>query len=99
MFKQELAYLFLAIEYYTRLSKPIFLTEGTEVIDGTNRAIRYYAIIGGLVGLLSAMFGYIIFEYLKSLPLEQVQKPLEKMLKDKKFSYRLKNKMKEILYQ
>ena len=40
-----------------------------------------------------------IFEYLKSLPLEQVQKPLEKMLKDKKFSYRLKNKMKEILYQ
>jgi hypothetical protein len=40
-----------------------------------------------------------IFKYMRSLPLEQVQKPLEKMLKDKRFSHRLKNKMKEILYQ
>ncbi len=40
-----------------------------------------------------------IFKYLRLLPLEQVQKPIEEMLKDKRFSYRLKNKMKEILYQ
>ncbi|PCJ59774.1 MAG: hypothetical protein COA79_10235 [Planctomycetota bacterium] len=66
MFKQELAYLFLAIEYYTRLSKPIFLTEN---IDGTNRAIRFYPIVGGIIGLLSAIFAYLIFIFLNSGPL------------------------------
>lgn len=38
-----------------------------------------------------------IFDFIRSFPSEQVREPLEKMLKDKRFSHRLKNKMKEIL--
>ena len=38
-----------------------------------------------------------IFKYLSHAPASLVQEPLEKMLKDKRFSYRLKQKMKAIL--
>lgn len=39
-----------------------------------------------------------IFKFLKYCPKDKVREPLEKMLKDKRFSYRLKKKMKSILY-
>lgn len=38
-----------------------------------------------------------IFRFLEFCPKEEIRKPLEKMLTDKKFSYRLKKKMKKIL--
>jgi hypothetical protein len=38
-----------------------------------------------------------IFHFLSTLPLEKVREPLEKMLKDKRFSYRLKSKIRDIL--
>ncbi len=40
-----------------------------------------------------------IFRFLKSLPVELVREPLERMMKDKRFSYRLKKKMRDILAQ
>ncbi|MHA1621726.1 MAG: hypothetical protein ACTSVO_06235 [Candidatus Heimdallarchaeaceae archaeon] len=40
-----------------------------------------------------------IFHFLAQCPYEEVCKPLEKMLYEKRFSYRLKAKMKDILYQ
>ncbi len=40
-----------------------------------------------------------IFQFLEYSPKEKVREPLEKMLKDKRFSYRLKQKIKDILYQ
>jgi len=40
-----------------------------------------------------------IFQFLEHAPLEDVQGPLEKMLEDKRFSYRLKKKIENILYQ
>jgi len=40
-----------------------------------------------------------IFGFLKYAPIEEVRAPLEKMLRDKRFSYRIKQKIKEILYQ
>jgi len=39
-----------------------------------------------------------IFRFLEHSPNEKIREPLEKMLKDKRFSYRLKKKMKNILY-
>lgn len=39
-----------------------------------------------------------IFKFLEFSPKDMVREPLEKMLKDKRFSYRLKKKMKKILY-
>lgn len=39
-----------------------------------------------------------IFEFLSHSPKDKIREPLEKMLKDKRFSYRLKEKMKNILY-
>lgn len=39
-----------------------------------------------------------IFRFLKYSPREEVRGPLEKMLRDKRFSYRLKQKIKDILY-
>ncbi|MBT4288609.1 MAG: hypothetical protein HOD92_14885 [Deltaproteobacteria bacterium] len=38
-----------------------------------------------------------IFQFLGDSPLEKIRAPLEKMLKDKRFSYRLKKKIKNIL--
>jgi hypothetical protein len=38
-----------------------------------------------------------IFRFLKSCPLEAIREPLERMLSDNRFSYRLKKKIKEIL--
>ncbi len=38
-----------------------------------------------------------IFNFLKLCPVEEVEEPLKNMLKDKRFSYRLKKKMKRIL--
>jgi hypothetical protein len=40
-----------------------------------------------------------IFRLLEYSPQDRVREPLEKMLKDKRFSYRIKKKIKEILYQ
>jgi len=40
-----------------------------------------------------------IFQFLECVPRENVQEPLEKMLRDKRFSYRLKKKIKNILYK
>jgi len=40
-----------------------------------------------------------IFQFLECAPRENIQEPLEKMLKDKRFSYKLKKKIKNILYQ
>ena len=40
-----------------------------------------------------------IFRFLECAPREGVQEPLEKMLRDKRFSYKLKKKIKNILYQ
>ena len=40
-----------------------------------------------------------IFRFLKNSPQELVREPLQKMSKDKRFSYRLKQKMKDILYE
>ncbi|HDL64773.1 MAG TPA: hypothetical protein ENH12_05225 [Proteobacteria bacterium] len=39
-----------------------------------------------------------IFKYLKSLPFEEIDEPLSELLSDKRFSHRLKNRMREILY-
>jgi hypothetical protein len=39
-----------------------------------------------------------IFKFLEHSPKDKIRDPLEKMLKDKRFSYRLKNKIKNILY-
>lgn len=39
-----------------------------------------------------------IFKFLEYSPKDKIRGPLEKMLKDKRFSYRLKKKMKKILY-
>lgn len=39
-----------------------------------------------------------IFRVLEYSPKDEIREPLEKMLKDKRFSYRLKKKMKTILY-
>ncbi len=39
-----------------------------------------------------------IFKFLEHSPKEKIREPLEKMIKDKKFSHRLKKKMKDILY-
>jgi len=39
-----------------------------------------------------------VLEFFKSLPQESVREPLEKMLRDKRFSYRYKQKIKDILY-
>ncbi len=39
-----------------------------------------------------------IFRFLEDCPKDKVREPLEKMLKDKRFSYRLKKKIKSILY-
>ncbi len=38
-----------------------------------------------------------IFRFLELCPREEIREPLEKMLRDKRFSYRLKKKMKNIL--
>jgi len=38
-----------------------------------------------------------ILRYLKRCPIDKVRGPLEKLLKEKKFSYRLKNKIKNII--
>lgn len=38
-----------------------------------------------------------IFDFIGAFPSEQIREPLEKMLKDKRFSHRLKKKMKKIL--
>jgi hypothetical protein len=38
-----------------------------------------------------------IFKILKTIPLKYIEEDLENMLKDKRFSYRLKQKMKDIL--
>lgn len=40
-----------------------------------------------------------IFRFLEHSPFEEVREPLEKMLSDKQFSYRLKQKIKDILYR
>jgi hypothetical protein len=40
-----------------------------------------------------------IFRFLEYSPLEEVREPLEKMLSDNRFSYRLKQKIKDILYR
>jgi len=39
-----------------------------------------------------------IFRFLETCPLDEIRKPLEDMLKDKRFSFRLKQKMKDILH-
>jgi len=39
-----------------------------------------------------------IFKFLEYSPKDKIREPLEKMLKDKRFSYRLKKKIKNILY-
>ncbi|MEA1926835.1 MAG: hypothetical protein U9N73_01405 [Candidatus Auribacterota bacterium] len=39
-----------------------------------------------------------IFKYLESLPFEDIEKPLSELLYDKRFSHRLKKRMREILY-
>jgi hypothetical protein len=40
-----------------------------------------------------------IFQFLEDVPQEDIQEPLEKILGDKQFSYKLKKKIKNILYQ
>ena len=40
-----------------------------------------------------------IFQFLEHAPLEDVEGPLEKMLEDKRFSYKFKKKIENILYQ
>jgi hypothetical protein len=40
-----------------------------------------------------------IFRFLGNAPIEKVRAPLEKMLKDNKFSHRIKRKIRDILYQ
>jgi len=39
-----------------------------------------------------------IFDFIRKSSIEDIREPLEKMLKDKRFSYRLKKKIKDILY-
>ena len=40
-----------------------------------------------------------LFRFLENCPLEEVSEQLNKMIKDKRFSYRLKQKIKNILYR
>jgi hypothetical protein len=40
-----------------------------------------------------------IFRFLRHSPIEEVRAPLEKMVNDNRFSYRIKRKIKDILYQ
>lgn len=40
-----------------------------------------------------------IFQFLRGVPLKEIQQPLERMLKDKRFSYKFKQKIKDILDQ
>lgn len=40
-----------------------------------------------------------IFDFLKHCPHDKISEPIKNMMKDKRFSYRLKQKMKTILYE
>ncbi|MCD4693676.1 MAG: hypothetical protein K8R79_12230 [Calditrichales bacterium] len=40
-----------------------------------------------------------IFKFLERFPIEEIGEPLEKMLNDKRYSHRIKNKIKNVLYQ